>query len=178
MADPIVPREGIIAVNPHQVEGGYNGVECDPDDPRMTLRHFFGVDIVAAISAAGRLNGRSRDFRIAREFVDKAIAIFGPVREVYFPNNSLEVTASFGSEVYNRLWIAGGYINSRGKLDDRQYLHAGYEGIWTLDFVDRPGARVGQPRPTPVKPDLCTNCFLSMHSGVGACPNCGMSAQT
>ena len=69
------------AVNPHRVEGGYNGIQCDRSDRSASLRHFFGTDVKKAITEPGHFNGRSRELELVRGIADAAISTFGPARE-------------------------------------------------------------------------------------------------
>jgi hypothetical protein len=169
-----VPRIGVIPVNSHRTAGLYNGEECDPDDPSATLRHFYGTDVMAAVTAAGRLNGRSYDQQAVRDMLSRAIATFGPVREVYFTDTTLEVTVSFGDEVHNRLWIGSGSINSYGQLHTAQYLNPAYKNIWTLALVDGPRRTSTARTDRPAATRTCGRCFLQLPlSPVETCPNCG-----
>jgi hypothetical protein len=161
-------------INPHRVEGGYNGVECDRQDPSATLRHFFGTDINKAIHESGHFNGRSRDDQLVQTLVGAAIATLGPVREVYLLDRNREVTASFGGQVENRLWISSGKVHSRGKVHELQYLDVPQSDLWRLDLTDAPRkATSDRPRASSSR-HVCPACYVALPlAAVESCPNCG-----
>ncbi|MGZ8747815.1 MAG: hypothetical protein ACXWZ2_12545, partial [Mycobacterium sp.] len=91
-ASPIVARFGSIWVNPHRVDDGYNGIECDGSAPSASLRHFFGTDVKKAILESEHFNGRSSEHARVLAIVDAAVNAFGPVREVYLRDRDREVS--------------------------------------------------------------------------------------
>jgi hypothetical protein len=162
-------------VNPHRVEDGYNGIECDRSDVSGSLRHFFGTDVKTAIAESGHFNGRNRELELVRTLVDAAIKTFGPVREVYLRDRDREVTVSFGDQVENRLWISVGKVHSRGRVHELQYFDRPEIDLWRLDLTDSPRRVIGQRRERHREPtSACAACHIRLPlAAVDSCPNCG-----
>jgi len=161
------PRIGDLWVNPHT-----NEILNDPGEIESpSLRHYFGRDVEAALSAWGGFEGELAALADVKKILDAVVKAEGsPIYEVFFPDAKgyvtvvLECLPDQGSAFIN--W---GFVDHRFGLEGSVLAR---NGTTNRTFLPTSYGSNSAPKSLPTIPTvLCPNCFLLVPV-TGQCGSC------
>jgi len=160
------PRTGDHWVNPNT-----NVILNGPSEiSNPSLRHYFGSDVEAAISAWGALSDEAAAVVDVRRIISNVLSEKKTkIHEVYFPDSKSYVAIVL-EDVSDRgsIFIASGYVDHYVQLEESTPTKNGM--IWRSLLPTSQQSSSSKALP-PIPHVLCPNCFLQIPV-TGQCGTC------
>jgi hypothetical protein len=146
------PRRGVVTVNPHT-----NFLVAEGDGGSVSVRTYFGPDVLAAIHDWGRLNDQPPAIEDAMKVVKRVLeASKTSIHEVFYPESRQYVTVVGQCNLYRgAAFINRGFVDHHVQLpESTPHKHLFRSKLHT--FREKSGSKAVEKIPY----EVCARCSL------------------